>query len=91
MGEKKNVRNMFSILRVLTYFSKKGVPSMLYLMFATAKGITRVRVFPLREVWSVSIFYEEWVLRIYLQQLTFCIHFDVENVLNILRSVQLKW
>ena len=28
---------------------------MLYLMFATAKGITRVRVFPLREVWSVSI------------------------------------
>ena len=50
-----NVRDMFSILRVLTYFSKKGVPSMLYLMFATAKGITRVQVFPLREVWSVSI------------------------------------
>ena len=50
-----NVNDMLSILRVLTYFSKKGVPRILYLIFATAKGITRVRVFPWREVWSVSI------------------------------------
>ena len=50
-----NVSDMHSILRVSTYFSKKGVPRILYLIFATAKGITRVRVFPLREVWRVSI------------------------------------
>ena len=41
-----NVSDIHSILRVLTYFSKKGVPRILYLIFATAKGITRVRVFP---------------------------------------------
>ena len=50
-----NVRDILSILRVLTYFSKKGVPRILYLILATAKGIIRVRVFPWREVWSVSI------------------------------------
>ena len=41
-----NVSDILSILRVLPFFSKKGVPRILYLIFATAKGITRVRVFP---------------------------------------------
>ena len=45
-----NVRDIISILRDLPYFSKKGVPRTLYLLFATAKGITSVRMLPWIEV-----------------------------------------
>ena len=46
---------MFSISRVLTYFSKNGVPRILYLISTTANGITNVRDLLSIVVWQVRL------------------------------------